>query len=243
MKPVAYLHQGEAPSLPPLLAALSRHGGAVVPGEPGSSLAEALAGLCPLGFAGAWIEGEELATRAAGLLSSLDPEARSGRRADAVVCGFGGPRGLFLAARALARLFERQVYPGVRVLWVGTPRPELAPGLRGVERVDVAAKLPGEGEAMLAALPEAVRGEIAVRPEAVRSLAARADLLLFAGGSLPLEVLLPYHTVIALVPVPKAVFQAVERVVELELFRAERLALFVEEVLGLELPPQAFYEL
>jgi len=243
VKPVAYLHQGEAPALPPLLGALSRHGGHVVASEPGTALEAALFGLCPLGFAGAWIEGETLSARAAGLLAELEPEARHARRADAVACGYAGPRGLFLAPRALARLFEREVYPGVRVLWLGGPRPELAAGLRGVARVDVAARLPGEGEALLGALPEPIRGELALRPEEVRALAAQADLLLFAGGTLPLEVFLPYHTVLALAPVPKAVFQAVERVIEPERFRAERLALFVEEVLGLELPPQAFYEL
>jgi len=243
VRPVAYLHEGEAPAFSPLLAALARHGGTVVPSEPGTALEAALFGLCPLGFAGAWIEGEELSARAAGLLAELEPEARHALRADAVVCGYAGPRGLFLAPRALARLFERLVYPGVRVLWLGEPRPELAAGLRGVTRVDVAARLPGEGEALLGALPEAVRGELALRPEAVRALAARADLLLFTGGMLPNEVLSPYHTVLALAPIPKMAYQAVERVIEPERFLAERLALFVEEALGLELPPQAFYEL
>jgi len=243
VKPVAYLYQGEAPALAPLLAALSAHGGIVVASQPGHALREAMLGLCPLGFAGAWVEGEELEARAAGVLAELEPEVRLARRADAAACGYAGARGLFLAPRALGRLFEREIFPGSRVLWLGRPRPELAAGLRGVARVDVAARLPGEGEALLAALPEAIRGELALRPEAVRALAARADLLLFAGGELPLEVLLPYHTVLALAPLPKAALQAVERVIEPERFRAERLSLFVEEALGLELPPQAFYEL
>ena len=243
MKPVAYLHQGEAPALAPLLSALGARGGVVVAGEPGSALGEALSGLCPLGFAGAWVEGEALSARAADLLPALEPEARYARRADAVACGFTGPRGLFLAPQALARLFGREVYPGVRVLWLGHPRPELAAGLRGAARVDVAARLPGEGEAFLAALPEAIRGSLALRPEEVRALAAEADLLLYAGGELWLSALLPYHTVLALAPVPKAAFEAVERVIEPERFLAERLSLFVEEVLGIALPPQAFYEL
>ena len=243
MKPLAYLHAGEAPFLAPLIGALSSHGVPVVAAQPGAALADALRGLCPLGFAGAWIEGEALAAQAREVLGQLELEARMAGRADAAVCGFAGPRGLFLAPRALARVFDRQVYPGVRLLWVGDPRPELAPGLRGAREVSIYAPTPAEGEAFLAALPEALRGQVAVRPDEARALASQADLLVYAGGALPLELLFPYHSVLALSPVPRSVYQAVERVLEPEYFHAERLLLFVEETLGLTLPPEAFYEL
>ena len=243
MKPLAYLHDGEAPFLAPLIGALSTHGVPVVASQPGSALSDALRGLCPLGFSGAWIEGEGLGVRAYPYLAQLEPEARLAGRVDGVACGFAGPRGFFLAPGALARVFDRHVYPGVRVLWVGEARSELAPGLRGASEVSIYTPVPSEGEAFLAALPESVRGRVAVRRDEARALASQADLLLYAGGALPGEVLFPYHTVLALSPVPQTVYKAVERVIEPEYFHAERLALFVAETLGLALPPDAFYEL
>jgi len=243
VKPLAYLHDGEAPFLAPLIAALSPQGVPVLAARPGAALSDALRGLCPLGFAGAWVEGEELGKRALSETAQREPEARLAGRVDAVACGFAGPRGLFLAPAALGRVFDRHVYPGARLLWVGAPQPELAPGLRGAGEVSVYAATPAEGEAFLAALPEGLRGRVAVRPDEARALAAEADLLLYAGGRLPAEVLFPYHTVLALLPPPRSVYQAVERVLEPEFFWAERLALFVQETLGLSLPPEAFYEL
>lgn len=242
MKPVAYLYQENAEALAPLIATLAVQGGNVHAATPGKELKEALFGLCPLGFLGAWVE-EELAAEAARVLALLEPEAREAGRVDAVACGYSGPEGLFLAPRALARLFERRVFPGARVVWIGPKRPELAPGLKGVAEVSLYGGHPREGEEFLDRLPPPVRGPHVFYPHELRPLAQRADLVVFAGGNLPLEVLQPYHTVLALAELPRAAYTLVERVIPPEAFLAERLSLFSEEVLKLPLPPEAFFDL
>ncbi len=243
MKPLAYLHQGRAEGYAALLAGLSPHGVPVVAAEPGAGLADALKGLLPLGFSGALIEGEGLEAAAAAALERLDPEAREAARVDAVATGWSGLRGLYLAPRALAELLGRVGYPGLRAVWLGSPRPELAEGLRNVGRLDVAAALPAEGEAFLRRFAPPVRGALAVGAGEVRALAAEADLVIYAGGPLPAGALAPYHTLLALAPVAPEVVDAVETVLGPEVFRAHRLALAVRELVGLSLPPEAFLDL
>jgi hypothetical protein len=58
-----------------------------------------------------------------------------------------------------------------------------------------------EGDSFLARLPERARGYVALRPEEVGALALKADLVIFAGGRLPLDVLQPFHALLALAPV------------------------------------------
>ncbi len=243
MSVLAYLHQGRPESYSALLAGLAAHGATVVAAEPGERLAEALRGLCPLGFRGAFLEGEPLERAAAAEAARLEPEAREAGRVDALACDWSGPRGLFLAPLALAELLGRTGYPGLRALWLGSARPELAAGLRGVARIDVAAPIPGEGEAFLGRFAPAVRGAVATRPDEVRAVAAQADLLIYGGGGLPRAVLAPYHTLLALAPVGAEAADLVEAVVGPEVFRAHRLALLAREVLGLSLPPEAFLDL
>ncbi len=243
MKALAYLHRGEPRHYAALLAGLATVDVAVVVADPGERVEAALAGLCPLGFAGALVEGDDLLRRAASGLLTLEPEAREAGRVDALVCDWSGPRGLYLAPAAMAQLLAGTGYPGLRALWIGRPRPELAPGLRGVGRVDVAAGPPADGEAFLGRLSPAVRGEVAVRPDEVRAVAARADLVIYAGGGLPLDALAPYHTLLALAPVPPEAADLVEAVVGPERYHAEWLALAIREILGIALPADAFLDL
>jgi len=230
---VAFLHAGEARALGELVAALAERGGTVVEAAPGPLLEEALRGLCPLGFAGAWIEGEGLEREVFSRLGRFEPEARLAGRVDALACGRLGPEGFFLAPRALANLLERLAYPGYRLLWLGSPRPELALGLRGAGEVSVFAPVPAEAEAMLRALPGAVRGRVVARRDELLPQAAQADVLVYAGGELPTEVVAPYHAFLALEQPPLGVEDAVGRFLAPEAFLAERVRLFLAEVLGL----------
>jgi len=243
MKALAYLYQEEPRHYAGLLAGLAPQDAMVVVADPGERIEAALAGLCPLGFAGALVDGDDLSRRAVAGTAALEPEARAAGRVDALVCDWSGPRGLYLAPLAVAQLLAGTGYPGLRALWIGRPRPELAPGLRGIGRVDVAVGLPADGEAFLAQLSPVVRGDVAVRPDEVRAVAARADLLIYAGGKLPLEALAPYHTLLALAPVPPEAADLVEAVLGPEHYRAEWLSLAVREILGINLPADAFLDL
>lgn len=238
---LSYLFDSEPKRFASLLAGLGPHGVGIIASQPGRRLAEAFEGLCPLGFEGAFLDGDEITGQAPALLNQLEPLARQVGRVDAVRCGWNGLKGYFLAPQALALLIERHVFPGARAIWVGRLRPELAPGLKGISRLDVAAEVPSKGEAFLAALPMKLRGEVAVREEEVRALAARADLVVYAGGGLPSSLLQPYHTVLSLAKLPSDVVRLVDRVIGHEYFWGHRLALVARELLGLALPPEIFY--
>ncbi|WP_117237297.1 hypothetical protein [Thermus sediminis] len=165
---------------------------------------EALPCLRPLDFAGMVLE-EALAPPEG---VRLEAEAQEAGRVDLVVAGAFGLLGHYTEGLALER-FLSAAFPGAKALWLGPLRAPLAPFLRALGRVSVAAGSFAEGDGFLARLPERARGHVALRPEEVHALALKADLVIFAGGRLPLSLLQPFHTLLALAPVERGVRERV----------------------------------
>ena len=67
-----------------------------------------------------------------------------------------------------------------------------------------------EGDAFLARLPAPLRGRVALRPEEVRALVLRVDLLLLNTPRPPLDLAQPYHAALALAPGARAVAERVQ---------------------------------
>ena len=238
MKAVAYLAERPGEALEALIGALEPLGVHVQPARPEKALRAALLGLVPLGFSGAWVE-EELGEAVFAELERAEVEARTAGRVDAVIPAVGGLTGHWLLPRALARLMQREAPLGVRVLWVGDDV-SAASGLRGVARVDLLASSQPAAEQALAALPAGVRGEAASSPHAARRLATGADWVIHAGGPLPLDLLLPFQTLVSFRYTEAGAARLVERVFDRRALLAERLALFAQEALGVDLPADAF---
>ena len=240
MKPLVVLHQRSSQLLSPLLTAtvghkLPLHAYAA---EVGSGLVAALAGLVPLGFAGAVLEDPQLRLDALKLVGALEPEAREAGRVDLVVPEGTRLRGYFLEGVALANLLHRYAF-GDRVLWLGPLRPELSGGLRSVARVALVAPSFPEGDAFMARIPSPQRGDVVVGLERAEPLARHSDLILYTGGALPLELLQPYHTLLALQPVPKEPYRLVGQYIGPEELQRFHLSVILE-ALGFALPPDAF---
>ncbi len=165
---------------------------------------QALPCLAPLDLAGVVLE--EALPPPEGV--RLEPEAERAGLVDLVVPGTLGPVGHYTEGLALDRLLSA-FFPGSKALWLGPLRPGLAPFLRALGQVSVVARSFAEGDSFLARLPERARGHVALRPEDVRALALKVDLLVFAGGRLPLDALQPFHTLLALAPVERGVKERV----------------------------------
>ncbi|AEB12046.1 hypothetical protein [Marinithermus hydrothermalis] len=243
MKPIVVLTEGESQYYAPLLGALTQHDAPyhVHLAAPGEGLAAALAGLKPLGYAGAVLEGARLEREATRLVARLEPEAREAGRVDLVVPEWAGLRGAYLKPQALARLLEAHGFVGARVLWVGAVRPELRLALRGVRLVHAVVENFPEGEALLAALPGPQRGRVAVDETRGAALAREADVVIYGGGRFPLAVLEPYHTFIALEPPPRDAYALVANSFAPAAWRQVHLSLLVEHLTGYALPPEAFH--
>lgn len=165
--------------------------------------------LAPLGLAGAVLaEALPLPQDLAPSLS-LEAEAREAGLLDLVVPRVGGLMGQYTEGVALERFLSAH-FPGARGLWFGPLRPFLAPFLRPLGQVSVVASSFAEGDSFLARLPERARGHVALRPEEARALSLKVDLLLYAGGRLRLEILQPFHALVALAPVEKGVWERVQ---------------------------------
>nr|WP_279232314.1 hypothetical protein [Thermus albus] len=164
--------------------------------------------LKPLGLAGAVLaEAIPLPKESAGLF--LEAEARGVGLVDLLVPRVGGVAGQYTEGVALERFLSLH-FPGARGLWLGPLRPSLAPFLRPLGQVSVAAPSFVEGDSFLARLPERARGHVALRPEEARALSLRADLLLYAGGRINLDYLQPFHALVALSPVDLWVWERVQ---------------------------------
>lgn len=145
----------------------------------------------------------------------LEAEAQLAGRVDLLWPGPRGVYGQFTLGVGLARLLQDR-FRGLRALWIGRLRPELAPFLRGLALVHVWAEGPALGQAFLQRLPPAVRGGVALSPREAQALAFRADLLIHGGGALPLEALEPYHSLLLLEAGRWRGLDRVERVFPLE---------------------------
>lgn len=167
--------------------------------------------LAPLGLAGMVLA--EATPPQEGL--RLEPEAQAAGLVDLVVPGVGGAVGQYTEGVALERFLALH-FPGAKGLWLGPLRPSLAPFLRPLGQVSLAAESFAQGDSFLARLPERARGHVALRREEVGALSLQADLLLYAGGRLPLEHLQAFHALLALAPVDRGVYERVHAVHSLE---------------------------
>jgi hypothetical protein len=184
------------------------------------------------------LEDPALQARAAAHLAHLEPEAAQARRVDLVVPEPTGSRGFYQGPIALARLIGRYAL-GDKALWVGPLSPELALGLRGLSAVSVVGPSFPEGEAFLQQLPSPQRGVVAVSEPQAQAVARQADLLIYAGGPLPLGLIQPYHRVLALRPLSPEALLRVGECFPPELWQRFWLSALLEP-LGYTLPPEAF---
>ncbi len=239
-RPLVVLYKGQSRWFQPLLAAITSHDLPLFayPAQPGDDLAAALAALKPLNFAGALIEDSDLQPLALDSMSNLESEASLARRVDAVIPESQGPRGYYLEPIALSQLLRRYAF-GERGVWVGPTRTEMAQGLRNLSKVSVVSKNFPEGEGFLSLLPAPQRGVVGVAEVQSEVVARQADLVIYAGGTLPLGLLQPYHTLLALKPVPAETLRLIGEYIAPEEFQRFYLAAFMEAV-GHMLPPDAF---
>jgi len=229
-RPLAFLHRGDAAFFDPLVAEVVSLRLPLFPYPMEAERPwELLPCLLPLGFAGMVLA--EGVSPPEGV--RLEAEAEEAGLVDLVAVGMGGLWGQYTEGVALERLLSAR-FPGAKGLWLGPLRPSLAPFLRPLAQVSVAAPSFAEGDAFLARLPQRARGHVALRREEVEALAFRSDLLLYAGGGLPLGLLQPFHALLALVPLEPKAFERVQAVYGREDLWAER----VKAVLaGLGYPP------
>jgi len=239
-RPLVVFHQGQSRWFEPLLAASLHHDLPIFiyPGQPGANLEAALMGLQPLGFRGAVLEDPSLQVLALDVVQSLEPEAAQARRVDLVVPEVTGTRGFYLEPIALTNLIRRYAFAD-KALWLGPVRSELAQGLRGLAKVSVLCQSFPEGEGFLELLPSPQRGVVAASEAQATAVARQADLIVYAGGSLPLALLQPYHSLIALKPVPAEALHLIGAYVSPEEFQKFHLAALLEP-LGYVLPPETF---
>ncbi|WP_457634036.1 hypothetical protein [Oceanithermus desulfurans] len=209
--------------------------------QPGPALAEAVAGLAPLGFAGAFVEDPAAQAGVFEAVARREAEAEEAGRVDAVKVQFGATTGSFLWPEAVRFATEQAGFTGARFLWVGPPLPGLRSALRTARTVHVWQASPSEGEAVLGRLPQPQRGRVALSQAQVEALAHEVDLILYAGGGLPLRVLQPYHGLFALKEPPlQDAYLAVDQVISPDYFLQVYLSRLMVWVAEVDLPPDAF---
>lgn len=239
-RPLAVLHQGQSRWYSPLLGAALGHNLPlfVYEAQPGANLEAALEGLGALGLAGAVLEDPSQQSFALDMLQNLEAEAAQARRVDLIVPESTGPRGYYLEPLALANLLRRYAF-GDRAVWIGPSRPDLAQGLRGLSKISVLSRNFPEGENFLGLLPLPQRGVVGVAENQSEVVARQADLVIYAGGNLPLMMLQPYHTLLALKPPASEVLRLVGEYIPPEELERFHLSVILE-ALGHPLPPEAF---
>lgn len=210
VRPLVFLHRAPSPLFDRLVAevATARLPLFPYPVEAQDPFA-LLPCLAPLGLAGAVLAEALPPPKDLVPSLSLEAEARGAGLLDLVVPRLGGLMGQYTEGVALERFLSAH-FPGARGLWLGPLRPFLAPFLRPLGQVSVVAPSFAEGDSFLAHLPERARGHVALRPEEARALSLKVDLLLYAGGRLSLDLLQPFHALVALAPVEKGVWERVQ---------------------------------
>lgn len=239
-RPLAVLHQGQSRWYQPLLAVSLHHNLPlfVYACQPGINLEVALTALQPLNLRGAVLEDPGLQALALDAVQNLEAEAEQARRVDLVLPELTGTRGYYLEPIALTNLIRRYAF-GDKALWLGPIRSELAQGLRGLTKVSVLSRSFPEGESFLELLPLPQRGVVAVTEAQATVVARQADLILYTGGNLPLALLQPYHSLIALKPLPLEAVRQIGGFIAPEEFQKFHLSALLEP-LGYALPPETF---
>lgn len=227
----------------PLTAALTAHDlpYQVHPANPAGAHEAALAGLEPLGFAGAFIEDAGAQAGLAGLVARKEPEAERAGRVDALRVRWEVPTAGYLFPEAVRQAMRLAGFEGARVLWVGPAVPGLDAALRGMRTVHAYVSSPAEGERMLAELPAPQRGHALLELATASALASEIDVIVYAGGAFPSSVLQPYHGLFALVEPPsQEVYLVAEQVVSPDFFLQVYLSRLLAWVTDVDLPPEAF---
>ena len=240
VRPLVLLHQGPSRWIQPLLTAVEQHQLPlfIYNAQPGSDLSAVFNALKPLNFVGAIIEDPGLQAVALDGVAHLEAEAQTARRVDVVVPENLGPRGYYLEPIALASLLRRYAF-GERAVWVGPARAEMTQGLRYLSKVSVLSRNFPEGEGFLSLIPAPQRGVVGVAEVQSEVVARQADLIIYAGGTLPLNLLQPFHTLLALKPVPAEALRLIGEYISPEEFQKFYLAALLEP-LGFPLPPETF---
>ncbi|WP_293174124.1 hypothetical protein [Oceanithermus sp.] len=227
----------------PLVAALTAHdlNLHLHPVEAEGEIEAALAGLRPLGFSGALVESAVQQARIPALVGRREPEVEASGRADALRVQWGSLTAGFLFPEAARRAMEQAGFAGARILWMGPAVPDLASVVRGMRTVHAYASTPTAGEGLLAQLPAPQRGRVVLGPQQAEALGAEVDVVVYAGGPLPMSVLQPYHGFFAFAEPPlQDAYLAVEQVVSPDYFRQVYLSRLLAWVADVDLPPDAF---
>jgi hypothetical protein len=200
--------------------------------------AAAFGSLKALNFAAAILEDLGLQALALGELEHLEPEAHQAARVDLIIPENTGNRGYYVEPLALANLLRRYSF-GDKAIWIGPARPELIQGLRALSKVSVLSRNFSEGESFLGRLPTPQRGVVGVADVQSEAIAHRADLVIYAGGNLPLSLLQPYHTLLALKPPPPDALRLVSEYIPPEALQHFHLSALLE-ALGYKVAPEVF---
>lgn len=207
----------------------------------GSSTSEAVAGLAPLGFAGALVEDPATQQQVYAATPRREVEAEEAARVDALKVQFGTTTGTFIWPNAVRLAIEQAGFAGARVLLAGPQPQALRSALRGARTVHVWRTSPSEGEAVLAALPQPQRGRVLLSQDQVEAIAPEVDLILYTGGGLPVRILQPYHGLFALKEPPlQDAYLAVDQVISPDYFLQLYLSRLLAWVAEVDLPPEAF---
>ncbi|WP_161883698.1 shikimate dehydrogenase [Deinococcus alpinitundrae] len=223
-----------------------REFGLVVLGVAAAPLPEVLSACGALGFAGALLH-PSLHAQAAPHLQ-LDPDARRAGLSDAVAFA-GGPRGTYAAPEALLNAVQDSSYAvrGAHAVLIGSAvdlRLGLGLARLGFKAITVVADTHREAEAISRDLPAGLAAFALTRSDAaLRGLAERADLLILTGGSLPADLVQPYHTVLDLMgQATHAVQRAGATLLSLPDFPARVLARQLEHASGQRFRPELLVE-
>ena len=227
----------------PLLTAVHGHDlpWQLAPVQPGAAVAAAVAGLAPLGFAGALVEDATLQEAVYAAAPRREAEAEEAGRADALKVSFGAPTASYVWPEAVRTALVQAGFEGARLLWAGPALPGLRSALRSVLKVHVWQANPSAGEAFLGRLPAPQRGKVLLSEAQVEAMAAEVDLVVYAGGALPVRILQPYHGLFALQEPPlQDAYLVVDQVVSPDYFLQVYLSRLLAWVAELDLPPEAF---
>jgi len=209
--------------------------------DPGGEIPQAVSGLAPLSLAGALVEGRDAQIASYDAAPRREVEAEEAGRVDALKVQFGAVTGNYLWPEAMRTAIEHAGFSGARVLWLGDAAPGLRDALRTVRTVHVWQSSPTAGEAILQLLPAPQRGRVLLNQAQVEAMMVEVDLVVYAGGGLPLGILQPYHGLFALREPPlQDAYLAVEQVISPGYFLQVYLSRLLTWVAEIDLPPDAF---
>ncbi len=198
----------------------------------------AVAAIKSLGLAGLIVEDLEYQRVAGKLVEHLEHDAQKSGMVDLVLNDSNGTRGYFSATVGLSNLLRRYSL-GEKAVWLGSLPKDLSNGLRPLSKVSVIAESFPEGEFFLSQIPISQRGVVGVSGAQAGVVARQADLVIYNGGVVSLDVFQPFHTVLALKPLPSDALRLIGDYIAPEEVEKYRLSALLEG-LGHVVPAEAF---